>query len=189
MGRHQLPQGSSTYLLTVWYIRGQVRHRLFMQSKYHLTVQLLNYSVGITLVADFFDLIHYLVYSGDGHGVPALHAVSVVLTAVSEAVLLLLVVLIAKGWTITSRKLSASGRVKIGVYTTLYLFLNLAAIFWCVYMPPSLNPQQTRNPVLPCMFPNLTPGRMQIQPAGTTTACRRTRWCTCITRAPATCCA
>jgi hypothetical protein len=50
--------------------------------------------------------------------------------------LLLLVVLIAKGWTICCRKLSASGRVKIGVYTTLYLFLYLASLFWCAHLSP-----------------------------------------------------
>lgn len=57
-----------------------VRHRLFMQSKYHLTVQLLNVSIGLTLVANFLDLIHYLVFSGNGLGVPRLHAVSLVFT-------------------------------------------------------------------------------------------------------------
>jgi hypothetical protein len=47
--------------------------------------------------------------------------------------LLLMIILVAKGWSICCRKLSATGRVKIAIYTTTYIIMWSALLFW--YLP------------------------------------------------------
>jgi hypothetical protein len=51
-----------------------------------------------------------------------------VLRALSESLLLLTVILLGKGWTVVRRKISATGRVKIAIYMTLFVVSNLFTI-------------------------------------------------------------
>jgi hypothetical protein len=48
----------------------------------------------------------------------------------STAMLILLGMLLAKGWTIVRRKISARGRVRIAVYMTIYVCVALIAVVW-----------------------------------------------------------
>mmetsp|Transcript_16372 Transcript_16372/g.19638 ORF Transcript_16372/g.19638 Transcript_16372/m.19638 type:complete len:819 (-) Transcript_16372:1183-3639(-) len=110
-----------------------VRSVLLQQQKYHHTVRLLLASICATLFADFFDIIHYCKFANDGIGIHGLHMFSIWLTGVSDTCLLLLVVLVAKGWSICCRKLSATGRVKISIYTTVYLSVFSGMLLWFEY--------------------------------------------------------
>mmetsp|Transcript_88908 Transcript_88908/g.254178 ORF Transcript_88908/g.254178 Transcript_88908/m.254178 type:complete len:489 (+) Transcript_88908:201-1667(+) len=47
-----------------------------------------------------------------------------------EVTYITLLVFLAKGWTIVRRKLSVTGRVKIGVFATTYSVVGIAAILW-----------------------------------------------------------
>ena len=69
------------------------------------------------------------------------YTISTVLAAMSEVLLVLLLILLAKGWTIVRRKITASGRTKIGVYITLYICVYLASIIWSILTinAPSVN--------------------------------------------------
>eukprot|EP00240_Pyramimonas_obovata_P000916 CAMPEP_0118958394 /NCGR_PEP_ID=MMETSP1169-20130426/62599_1 /TAXON_ID=36882 /ORGANISM="Pyramimonas obovata, Strain CCMP722" /LENGTH=590 /DNA_ID=CAMNT_0006906509 /DNA_START=759 /DNA_END=2527 /DNA_ORIENTATION=- len=106
---------------------------LSIVQKFHHTVKLLVASVLITLLADFFDMIHYCQFASNGQGSPGLHVFSVWLTGLSEVTLLLMIILVAKGWSICCRKLSATGRVKISIYTTTYILMWSVLLFWFNY--------------------------------------------------------
>eukprot|EP00238_Polyblepharides_amylifera_P002019 CAMPEP_0196585534 /NCGR_PEP_ID=MMETSP1081-20130531/51020_1 /TAXON_ID=36882 /ORGANISM="Pyramimonas amylifera, Strain CCMP720" /LENGTH=759 /DNA_ID=CAMNT_0041907117 /DNA_START=492 /DNA_END=2771 /DNA_ORIENTATION=+ len=110
-----------------------VRMKLMLIHKFHHTVKLLLCSIYLTFMANFFDLIHYCKYASDGEGVPGLHTISMWLSGLAETLLLLLIILVAKGWSICCRKLSATGRVKISIYTTLYITSITGLLFWYAY--------------------------------------------------------
>ena len=44
--------------------------------------------------------------------------------------MLLDIIVIAKGWTIVRRKISAGGRMKIAAFLTVFVVLYLTCIFW-----------------------------------------------------------
>jgi hypothetical protein len=61
----------------------------------------------------------------------------VIFSGLSEFCLLLHLILVAKGWTIVRRKISASGRVKIAVYMTAYVMIYIASVvYYAVYTDP-----------------------------------------------------
>jgi len=107
-----------------------VRHCLVILNKFHYTVMMLCGSIGLTLVAMFFDVVHYGRFAADGVGAPTLHTLSMWLTGVAETVFLMMIILLAKGWSICCRKLSATGRVKIAVYSTVYIMLWTILLVW-----------------------------------------------------------
>jgi hypothetical protein len=57
-----------------------------------------------------------------------------IVNAFSNSALVLLVVLIAKGKSITRGKISAGGKVKIAIYSSIYISLQLIVIVWKTYM-------------------------------------------------------
>jgi hypothetical protein len=52
---------------------------------------------------------------------------------IAHVLLLLLLILIAKGWTITRRKISGMGRVRLATYTTIYTSVNVSAMGWSIW--------------------------------------------------------
>jgi len=124
--------------------------------KYHVTVKLVVWSIWLMMAAMLFRLYHYVVYSGDGIGNKALFLTASILASASEILLVVHFILIAKGWTIVRRKISASGRVKIAAFTTVYAFLHISTTLFSeyfidrgniVYMyetPPGIILQSTR---------------------------------------------
>lgn len=107
-----------------------VRKTLVKLNKFHHTVKLLGISVSITCIARFFDMIHWCKYADDGEGARGLHVAAMWFSGLAETALLLLVILVAKGWSICCRKISATGRTKIAVYTTVYLFTWTVLLIW-----------------------------------------------------------
>ena len=43
-----------------------------------------------------------------------------------------MLILLAKGWTVVRRKITAQGRMKIATYFTNYFLMNVFAIYWAV---------------------------------------------------------
>eukprot|EP00854_Cymbomonas_tetramitiformis_P000718 gene718-1182_t len=107
-----------------------VRMTLMKLNKFHHTVKLLGISVLITYMARFFDMIHWCKYANDGEGARGLHVAAMWFSGLAETTLLLLVILVAKGWSICCRKISATGRTKIAVYTTVYLLTWTVLLIW-----------------------------------------------------------
>ena len=108
-------------ILCVYFL--YIRRELRKVNKFHHTVKMLGASVCLALLAHGAFLIHYFVYSTNGIGLPYMMFVGRLIQAASETLFLLLLILVAKGWTICCRKISARGRVKIAVFGTVYSFV------------------------------------------------------------------
>lgn len=99
-----------------WFIRWQ----LLKEQKYHHTVKMLGASIFLAFLSYAASGTHYLWYSFDGIGGFFFLFIGRLLQGASETVFLLLLIMLAKGWTICCRKISARGRVKIAVFGTVY---------------------------------------------------------------------
>ena len=102
--------------LSLWCVH--LRERLKRRRKFHHTVALLVWSIFVQTAGCVLGLIHWSVFSRDGGGSPATLQTSVFLRHAADLLVVLLVVLLAKGWTIVRRKLSANGRVRVALYMT-----------------------------------------------------------------------
>ena len=97
-----------------------VRWQLRKVSKYHHTVKMLGASIVLALLAHIAFTLHYFWYAQDGIGHPTFMFIGRLIQGASETVFLLVLIMLAKGWTICCRKISARGRVKIAVFGTVY---------------------------------------------------------------------
>ena len=102
--------------LSLWCVH--LRERLKRRRKFHHTVALLVWSIFVQTAGCVLGLVHWSVFSRDGVGSPATLQTSVFLRHAADLLVVLLVVLLAKGWTIVRRKLSANGRVRVALYMT-----------------------------------------------------------------------
>jgi hypothetical protein len=59
--------------------------------------------------------------------------------AVADALLVALILLLGKGWTIVRRKISASGRVKITVFLAVYCWTLVVTFLWSEFLIPRLD--------------------------------------------------
>jgi len=96
----------------------------------HHTVKILFASIVGLFVGFLCYTIHLSVFGVDGIGVVGLVYVAHICFALSTTMMLLDVVVIAKGWTIVRRKISAGGRMKIAAFLTMFFILYIACIFW-----------------------------------------------------------
>ena len=62
------------------------------------------WSIWVNFIACVLRLYHFMVFGGDGVGNPGALVASNVLAALSEILLVLHLILVAKGWTIVRRK-------------------------------------------------------------------------------------
>ena len=88
--------------------------------------------LGSAIILAFFShgffFLHYIWYSSDGVGNMLFLFLARILQLSSETTFLVLLILIAKGWTICCRKISARGRVKIAVFASVYAIAWLLAV-------------------------------------------------------------
>lgn len=105
--------------------------------KFHYTVQLLKISINISLLAFVFFIFYYMYYINSGNQyffnnfrLTTLLVFYELLYNISTIFLFLLLILIAKGWTIIYRKLSHQGRLKVTIYTTVYFWSSILCIIW-----------------------------------------------------------
>jgi len=77
-----------------------------------------------------FALCHVATFARDGAGVPWCLAAARFLGHAADILLVSLLVLLAKGWTLVRRKLSANGRVRVTVYATVLLWATVALELW-----------------------------------------------------------
>lgn len=94
---------------------------------------MLKWSVIITCMSYVFGLIYYLYYKNDGRKWKVLHTFYAILQQLSTSLIILLLIFLAKGWTIAVRKISRQGRLRISIYFTIYIWLSLASVIWKDY--------------------------------------------------------
>ena len=112
-----------------------IRQSLVRKKKYHHTVKMLVKSAVLQLCAIALSQIHYSLYARDGvgsrfRGIYWMLNVSSLITCFAEMYLILLLIVLAKGWTVVRRKLSSRGRIKIAAYLSFYLVTSLLMQFW-----------------------------------------------------------
>ncbi|GMI06308.1 hypothetical protein TrRE_jg9889 [Triparma retinervis] len=118
------------YLLLVFFINKMVRGALIASNKYHVTVKIMVYSTWMVALGVGCNAYHYMTYSKDGIGASEIETLGKFLFSLGEILLVLHLILIAKGWTIVRRKISANGRMKIGLYTTIFAFLHVTTRYY-----------------------------------------------------------
>ena len=114
--------------LGCWALR--VRAALRRRRKFHHTVALLFWSVAAQALGCALALAHVATFARDGVGVGWCLAAARFLWHAADILLVALLVLLAKGWTIVRRKLSANGRVRVTIYATVLLWATVALELW-----------------------------------------------------------
>jgi hypothetical protein len=97
---------------------------------FHYTVQLLAGSVVFHWIGILCKMVYYYKFSDTGERSRNWFLAGSACSGLAEMALLLLLILVAKGWTIVRAKLSASGRIKIAVYMTTYFVVYWMMLAW-----------------------------------------------------------
>ena len=116
------------YTLLLIFVLLCVARPLIHKRKFHLTVKYYIISLFLWWVSMWFDIADLAEEGYVGQRLPNAQLTGLVMRAFSESLMLLTVILLAKGWTVVRRKISASGRIKIGIYMTLYIVSSLFTI-------------------------------------------------------------
>ena len=97
----------------------------------HKTVNYLGISIFLKLIAISLDLVRLSTFAQFGQidgGYRSMNVISLMLHHIMDTIFILDIMLIAKGWTVIRRKISASGRVKLAIVMTAYVVLGIMAI-------------------------------------------------------------
>ena len=108
----------------------QIVKALKQKQKCHHTYKILVGSVFLYFLSLIVKILHYGQYASDGVGLRGYLILGQLFYAASEISLVLLLILLGKGWTIVRRKITASGRVKIAIYISCYGCFYVAAIVY-----------------------------------------------------------
>ena len=111
----------------------RVRKRLMLKGKYHHTVKLVITSVTLEFTSWTCALIGSVFYASSGEEAPVWSYLDLAFQGFVSIFLLAEVMLVAKGWTIVRRKISAMGRVRLGAYLTAYFVAYWACLVYYVY--------------------------------------------------------
>eukprot|EP00944_MAST-04C_sp_MAST-4C-sp1_P008199 g8199.t1 len=97
----------------------------------HKTVNYLGISIFLKLVANLVDLVRLSTFAQFGQidgGYRSMNVISLMLHHIMDTIFILDIMLIAKGWTVIRRKISASGRVKLAIVMTIYTMIGIVAV-------------------------------------------------------------
>jgi hypothetical protein len=96
----------------------------------HHTTKMMMLAVFLETLSTFFYFLYQASYAQSGYQYLWLEMTGMYLHATSDVVLLTLFLVIGKGWTIVRRKISAQGRVKLGMFVTMYAVVYYVVIIW-----------------------------------------------------------
>ena len=96
----------------------------------HQTVKILAQAIFWHICELFFAVIYYCNYIDTGEPSTAVRLLYRFCSATSETLIVLFLILLAKGWTVVRRKISAQGRVKITAFATVYICVQFAVVTW-----------------------------------------------------------
>ena len=103
---------------------------LMKKRMFHYTVQLLAASVALQWLGIVFKMVYFFHFADTGIRKRLYYRLGAVATGLADMALLLMLILLAKGWTIVRSKISASGRIKIAVYMTSYFVIFWMMLIW-----------------------------------------------------------
>uniref|UniRef100_A0A914I7W2 Phospholipid/glycerol acyltransferase domain-containing protein n=1 Tax=Globodera rostochiensis TaxID=31243 RepID=A0A914I7W2_GLORO len=97
---------------------------------FHVSYRLFLHSLFCEFVSGLFLWSHLEKYADDGFGFPMLRLLSTIIRQFSIVFFVLLLLLVAKGYTITRARISTCSSVKMTLFVTVYLALRLAMLIW-----------------------------------------------------------
>ena len=112
---------------------GLVRSKLVHRRKFHWTVVILLACIVLTFISQCLSMAHYSAFSSDGVGTPGALVAARFVQLACDALFTLLLLLLAKGWTVVRRKISPDGRVKLAAFLALQTGLSAFALIWSEY--------------------------------------------------------
>ncbi|KAJ1459037.1 rhodopsin-like GPCR transmembrane domain-containing protein [Pelagophyceae sp. CCMP2097] len=107
-----------------------IRRMLVVARKLHHTARMLVEAVAFEWLSTLFRVAYYGQYAQDGKAPPTMLVISRILHALADIETVLLLVLLAKGWTVVRHKISGEGRMKLAVFTSTYMVAHIAAMVW-----------------------------------------------------------
>lgn len=113
--------------LSIWIIALHTRQLLKNIKKYHHTVKLLVYSVSLHLFSLLLQLIFWYHFASYGQPRYGLLSTGQYFTTMSNYLLIVMLILLGKGWTIVRASISPQGCIKLAVYATAYFLLIIFA--------------------------------------------------------------
>jgi hypothetical protein len=96
----------------------------------HTTVKILVQALVWHILELFFAVIYYTNNVDTGRPSLGLRILYRICSAISETEIVLLLILLGKGWTVVRRKISAQGRVRITAFITIYSCVQFAVVTW-----------------------------------------------------------
>jgi len=101
--------------------------------KYHHSVKLLVISILLSTLSNLALAGAYSSFSSTGIEIAWVQNTSTILALCAEFFLLLMVILVGKGWTIVRHKISGTGRIRIASYMTLYVVVSISCWLYYIY--------------------------------------------------------
>ncbi len=129
-----LPLQLSVFFLYIFLIgiHFLIHSRLCVERRYkmHVLVKIFSFSVVFELVYIFFELIHYSVYAGNGVGAVAMKYLAEISNQFSDWLLILVVILVGKGWQVTTSTLRWS-KITVSIWGA-YICFSAVYFIWMV---------------------------------------------------------
>lgn len=128
---------TQTILLVIAFV---IRLALVRQRKYHHTARMVIRACLFQWLSIVVGLVYYSEYANHGRVMHGPLIASQAFFIVSDILMVLLFIVLAKGWTIVRRKISVQGRVKIAIYICTYLCVSIGclAAFYTLYNPEEI---------------------------------------------------
>jgi hypothetical protein len=104
----------------------------------HPIIKLLSLIIFIAFFADLFSMIHWASYSSNGVGIPALAKTGQITDVFARILMLLLLMLVAKGWTISQYEMTSNERLLIFGVLGAFLVIWVGALFYSYTASPAL---------------------------------------------------
>ncbi|XP_033104911.1 transmembrane protein 145-like [Anneissia japonica] len=113
------------------------RNLMIEQRMLNVTYRLFSYSCYLQTISLLFQTIAYGMFAYDGTGVERLRKLGEMISSTSTLLFVLLLILVAKGYTVTRARLRSVTSIKIGVFTCCYFFIyfGLYALQEVLYDP------------------------------------------------------
>jgi hypothetical protein len=96
----------------------------------HTTYKLYMASVLSRVTGLFFLCIHYGIYGNNGMGLNGLKSLGRIISAISELFFLLMLLLLAKGWTVVRGRLTSQSQMRLTILMTLYSSVYTTMFIW-----------------------------------------------------------
>eukprot|EP01126_Amoeba_proteus_P063950 TRINITY_DN8889_c0_g1_i3.p1 TRINITY_DN8889_c0_g1~~TRINITY_DN8889_c0_g1_i3.p1 ORF type:complete len:423 (-),score=39.51 TRINITY_DN8889_c0_g1_i3:317-1585(-) len=101
---------------------------LVTKNEYHPLIRLVTIGLVFLFISYSFYIIHFVVFSYSGQGIPVLEAFAMALTMLAQLFLMFFCILVSKGWTITTPYLTQANLLKLFLVLITGCYLGL--ILW-----------------------------------------------------------